>query len=99
MGEIWDDATQWLDGTQFDGVMNYRFTAPTLTFVAGDRIRMDLVEQPHYYPYPALDAASYGDNIQHLLALYPWETQRGRWRIWAIKNSSSVDRVCCRVIR
>jgi len=75
VGEVWTDARQWLDGTQFDGVMNYLFTAPTLAFIAGDRVRMDLVETPHYYPYPALDAASYASKIQHLLQLYPWEIQ------------------------
>jgi cyclomaltodextrinase / maltogenic alpha-amylase / neopullulanase len=75
VGEVWTDARQWLDGTQFDGVMNYLFTAPALAFVAGDRIRMDLVEQPHYYPYPALDAAGYAEKIEHLLDLYPWEIQ------------------------
>jgi cyclomaltodextrinase len=75
VGEIWTDATEWLDGTQFDGVMNYLFTGPTLAFAAGDRVRMDLVETPHYFPYPALDAAGYADKIQHLLSLYPWEIQ------------------------
>jgi glycosidase len=36
---------------------------------------MDLVEEPHYFPYPALDAAGYASKIQHLLQLYPWEIQ------------------------
>ena len=75
VGEIWTDAREWLDGTQFDGVMNYLFTGPTLAFVAGERVRMDLVEEPHYFPYPALDAAGYASKIQHLLQLYPWEIQ------------------------
>ncbi|MBE9137602.1 DUF3459 domain-containing protein [Nodosilinea sp. LEGE 07088] len=75
VGEIWTDATEWLDGTQFDGVMNYLFTGPTIAFAAGDRVRMDLVETPHYFPYPALDAAGYADKMQHLLSLYPWEIQ------------------------
>lgn len=75
VGEVWVDAREWLDGTQFDGVMNYLFTGPSLAFVAGDRVRMDLVEDPHYYPYPALDAENYASKIQHLLQLYPWEIQ------------------------
>jgi cyclomaltodextrinase len=33
--------------------MNYPFTGFTLAFAAGDRVCMDLVEIPHYYPYPA----------------------------------------------
>lgn len=75
VGEVWTDALQWLDGTQFDGVMNYLFTGPAIAFAAGDRVRMDLVEKPHYFPYPALDAAAYGAKIQALLDLYPWEIQ------------------------
>ncbi|PZO39464.1 MAG: alpha-amylase [Shackletoniella antarctica] len=73
VGEVWTDATQWLDGTQFDGVMNYLFAAPTIAFAGGDRVRMDQVEIPPYYPYPALDAAGYADKIEHLIQLYPWE--------------------------
>jgi glycosidase len=34
VGEIWGDASQWLDGTQFDGVMNYLFTESTMAFTA-----------------------------------------------------------------
>ncbi|GAB4458999.1 MAG: glycoside hydrolase family 13 protein [Elainellaceae cyanobacterium] len=73
VGEIWEDARHWLDGTQFDGVMNYLFTAPTIAFTAGDRVDLPLVENRSYRPYPALDAAGYAAKIQELLDLYPWE--------------------------
>lgn len=75
VGEIWTDARQWLDGTQFDGVMNYLFTGPVLAFTAKDKVVMDLVEKPAYFPYPALDAQGYAQKIEELLALYPWEIQ------------------------
>ena len=75
VGEVWRDARQWLDGTQFDGVMNYLFTAPTIAFTAGDRVVMDLVESRSYEPYPALSAPAYAQKIQALLDLYPWEIQ------------------------
>jgi len=75
VGEVWEDARQWLDGTQFDGVMNYLFTGPTIAFTAGQRVQMELVEPPPYFPYPALDAAGYRAKIEALLALYPWEIQ------------------------
>ncbi len=32
VGEIWDDATPWLQGDQFDAVMNYRFRGACLDF-------------------------------------------------------------------
>lgn len=75
VGEIWTDARQWLDGTQFDGVMNYLFTAPTIALTARDRVDLELVSDRSYEPYPALDAAGYGEKIQKLLSLYPWEIQ------------------------
>ncbi|MEM9808853.1 MAG: glycoside hydrolase family 13 protein, partial [Cyanobacteria bacterium P01_D01_bin.56] len=40
VGEVWTDARQWLDGTQFDGVMNYLFTGPALAFTAKDNVVM-----------------------------------------------------------
>lgn len=75
VGEVWTDARQWLDGSQFDGVMNYLFTGPTIAFTAQSRVRRELVEAPSYYPYPPLSAAEYSQKIQELLALYPWEIQ------------------------
>lgn len=73
VGEIWVDARQWLDGNQFDGVMNYLFTAPTMAFCGGDRILREYVETPPYYPYPAIKAEEYQRKIEKLLNLYHWE--------------------------
>ncbi|WP_017294242.1 glycoside hydrolase family 13 protein [Geminocystis herdmanii] len=73
VGEIWVDARQWLDGSQFDGVMNYLFTAPTMAFCGGDRILREYVEIPPYYPYPAIKAQEYQTKIEELLNLYDWE--------------------------
>lgn len=75
VGEVWEDSRQWLDGTQFDGVMNYLFTAPTIAFTAGDRVDMEQLEGRSYYPYPPLFAPEYGEKIKALLELYPWEIQ------------------------
>lgn len=75
VGEIWDDARQWLDGKQFDGVMNYLFTGPTIAFTAGDRVIEKHAKEPAYDPYPALDAAAYANKIKALLELYDWNIQ------------------------
>lgn len=90
VGEVWMDAREWLDGTQFDGVMNYLFTGPTIAFTAGDRVRMDLVEGPSYFPYPPLDAEGYGNKMRELLALYPWEIQLAQLNLL---NSHDVARL------
>lgn len=75
VGEVWGDSRQWLDGTQFDGVMNYLFTGPTIAFTAGDRVDVSLTSGHDYEPYPPLNAREYGSKIKRLLSLYPWEIQ------------------------
>ncbi|MDR1692948.1 MAG: alpha-glycosidase [Oscillospiraceae bacterium] len=35
LGENWDDAQAWLNGDQFDSVMNYRFLSATVEFIGG----------------------------------------------------------------
>ncbi len=75
VGEIWEDARHWLDGTQFDGVMNYLFTGPTIAFVAGDRVDKAEVQDRSYTTYPALSADAYAAKMEALLTLYPWEIQ------------------------
>jgi glycosidase len=73
VGEVWGDSREWLDGTQFDGVMNYLFAGPTIAFSAGDRVVLDQVQSRDYKPYPPLFATEYAQKIQELLELYPWE--------------------------
>ncbi len=75
VGEVWGDSRQWLDGTQFDGVMNYLFAGPTIAFAAGDRVVLEQVQSRDYQPYPPLFAAEYATKIQEVLQLYPWEIQ------------------------
>jgi len=75
VGEVWEDGREWLDGTQFDGVMNYLFAGPTIAFAAGDRVDLAQIEGRSYHPYPPLFAKEYGDKIQQVLELYPWEIQ------------------------
>ena len=75
VGEVWGDSREWLDGTQFDGVMNYLFAGPTIAFAAGDRVVLEQVQSRDYQPYPPLFAAEYATKIQEVLELYPWEIQ------------------------
>lgn len=75
VGEIWDDASQWLDGTQFDGVMNYPFAEATIAFVGGERVIKDSYNLIDFSPYPPLSASEYQEKIQDLLSLYDWQIQ------------------------
>jgi len=88
VGEIWGDSRQWLDGTQFDGVMNYLFTGPAIAFTAGDRVVHELVENKEYQPYPPLSAGGYASKIGELLALYPWEIQLTQMNLLASHDTA-----------
>ncbi|HEY9698209.1 MAG TPA: alpha-amylase family glycosyl hydrolase [Trichocoleus sp.] len=88
VGEVWTDARQWLEGDQFDGVMNYLFTGPTIAFAAGDRIMPEYAEDRSYEPYPPIDATSYATKMQRLLKLYPWEIQLAQLNLLASHDTA-----------
>jgi cyclomaltodextrinase / maltogenic alpha-amylase / neopullulanase len=75
VGEIWGDARAWLDGAQFDGVMNYPFSEAAIAFAAGERVQRQYLRGRSYRPYPALNAADYAASIEKLLSLYDWQIQ------------------------
>jgi glycosidase len=75
VGEIWHDSSEWLQGDQFDAVMNYLFTEAAIAFAAGARVLPDQVAGRSYQPIPALSGLDYADRIDELLKLYPWEIQ------------------------
>ena len=101
VGEVWEDSREWLDGTQFDGVMNYLFTAPTIAFTAGDRVDMEQVQDRSYQPYPPLFAKEYAQKIAELLQLYPWEIQLTQLNLLASHDTARLisiaggDRASC----
>ena len=75
VGEIWNEATSFLQGDRFDGVMNYLFTAATLGFVGDGHIVPAMVEGRGYNPLEPMPGGAYADRLNWLLGLYPWEIQ------------------------
>jgi len=75
VGEIWNEATPFLQGDRFDGVMNYLFTAATLSFAGCERIVPSLVEGKGYNPLAPMPGHAYAERFNWLLGLYPWEIQ------------------------
>jgi cyclomaltodextrinase len=74
VGEIWGDASYWLDGTQFDGVMNYRFAEAAIAFAGGDNYLPEFCHG-ELKPYPPISGTEYAMRIDALLKLYDWEIQ------------------------
>jgi len=71
-GEIWFDASHWLQGDQYDSVMNYIFTKHCLGFFS-QSLNHDLVSRMSYSPIRKLSASGFAKNINALLHLYPRE--------------------------
>ncbi|WP_257349214.1 alpha-glycosidase [Pseudalkalibacillus decolorationis] len=55
LGEIWHDSMPWLQGDQFDAVMNYPFTDASLDFFAKERI----------------DSKTFVERLTNVLVSYP----------------------------
>jgi cyclomaltodextrinase len=70
-GEIWSEAQRWLQGDQFDAVMNYIFTWNALTFFGEETIRQDWKHE--HLPLNPIDASTFVRNINHMHSLYDWE--------------------------
>ena len=71
VGEIWFDARRWLEGDQFDAVMNYIFNRACLGFFGGENL--DTAQRPGGYELRPLSAVQFADAIDDLLALYDWQ--------------------------
>ena len=70
VGEIWHEAQRWLQGDQFDAVMNYQFTKACIGFFIGANMDESLTANVGYQAYPALDAPGFAYTINHLLGIY-----------------------------
>ena len=71
VGEIWFDASRWLQGDQFDGVMNYIFNRACLGFFGGDNLDVD--RRPGGYQLKRMKATAFADEVDELLTMYDWQ--------------------------
>ncbi|MDX1654008.1 MAG: glycoside hydrolase family 13 protein [Candidatus Competibacteraceae bacterium] len=70
-GEIWVDAREWLQGDRFDGVMNYLFTWPVLSFFGRRTLNTAYPEQHPHIGLKALQAPAFAKAMEQTLQLYP----------------------------
>ena len=70
VGEIWTEAQRWLQGDQFDAVMNYPRTSAVLSFFGAGQLR----DWSHpLLSFEALNAPAFAKEVERLLDLYDWE--------------------------
>jgi neopullulanase len=72
VGEIWDEAPEWLAGDRFDALMNYPLGAAILGFVGGDALDLAVIARHDTYARTIrrLDAAPFGERLSHLMTNY-----------------------------
>ncbi len=71
VGEIWHEAQRWLQGDQFDAVMNYFFGKACVSFFARNSLSSDF-KHPDY-TLESIDARGFANQIDHFLSLYDWQ--------------------------
>lgn len=72
VAEIWHESQRWLQGDQFDAIMNYDVTKPVIAFFGGKHLDLKVVHQQSNYHgiRHAIDAHEFADRIDHNLGLY-----------------------------
>jgi len=71
VGEIWTEASRWLRGDQFDGVVNYVLQRACLRFFGGNALGADVSWEGHRLtPWRAVRFAS---EVNELLHVYDWQ--------------------------
>jgi cyclomaltodextrinase len=73
VGEIWEDANRWLQGDQFDAVMNYLFMKLCIEFFVERVSDPRLLEGTTLWPLRRLAGGQFASEINTLLQLYPPE--------------------------
>ncbi len=81
VGEIWHEAQRWLQGDQFDAIMNYLVTAAAIGFFGGQRVNMDVVNQCgglQNRVQPGINAYDFANELDRLFNLYSPEITRAQ---------------------
>lgn len=72
VAEIWHESQRWLQGDQFDAIMNYDVTKPVLGFFGGNHLDLSVLhQQTNYHGIKhSIDAHEFANRIDHNLGLY-----------------------------
>lgn len=71
VAEIWHESKRWLQGDQFDAIMNYDVTRPCLAFF-GRKLDLNVMHPQSNYQgiQQTIDAHEFANQIDHNLGLY-----------------------------
>ncbi len=70
VGEIWEEAPEWLQGDLFDATMNYPLARALLGFAGGGELDRDLAARSGLGPLEPLQALAFSHRLERLFSLY-----------------------------
>jgi cyclomaltodextrinase len=70
VGEIWDEADRWLQGDQFDAVMNYLLGKPILAATLTKKPPVKITERSHYANVDPIAPEEFVKRAQHAVQRY-----------------------------
>jgi glycosidase len=73
VGEIWHRADRWLQGDQFDAVMNYQFTRAALSYCIGKKHAVHELLSDSYGHVTNADASAFAEMLEQVQQWYPPE--------------------------
>ncbi|MGQ9692325.1 MAG: glycoside hydrolase family 13 protein [Thermaceae bacterium] len=73
VGEIWEEAADWLRGDLFDATMNYPLARAILGFVGGEALDRELAAGSGLGWIEPLRAMAFSHRLERLFSLYPEE--------------------------
>lgn len=95
VGEVWWDSTNYLQGDQFDAVMNYLFTEPVLQFVGQDHLdRRHAISGKSYDPYPPIDGEHFAVKIEKQVFRYDWEITQAQLNLLDSHDTPRLITIC-----
>ena len=72
VGEIWGDGSRWLQGDQFDAIMNYVFMALSVQFFGKETYHRSY-EKARRYDLRVRNAVAFAKYLETLYRTYDWE--------------------------
>ncbi len=102
VGEVWHEAQRWLQGDQFDAVMNYQFSRTALSFFGGKNLNTRWQHQD--LNLVALDVAGFNAATRRMLGIYDWQINLSQLNLldshdmpralWIVGEDKSALRLC-----
>jgi neopullulanase len=101
-GEIWHPAERWLQGDQFDAVMNYPFSRAVLGFCGAQTLVPEARQGSH--PVTPVTAGVFASQIDELYSRYDWQVNYAQLNLldshdtaralWVMGDDPSALRLC-----